>query len=34
MTLRSLVAALRQTMVGKTYDTFAEWLADNPEPSL
>jgi hypothetical protein len=21
-------------MFGKTYDTFAEWLADHPEPSL
>jgi hypothetical protein len=28
---------LRRTMeyvTGKTYDTFAEWLADHPEPSL
>jgi hypothetical protein len=21
-------------VIGKTYDTFAEWLADHPEPSL
>jgi hypothetical protein len=28
---------LRRTMqyvTGKTYNTFAEWLADHPEPSL
>jgi hypothetical protein len=32
-----MMTLLRRTMqyvTGKTYETFAEWLADHPEPSL
>jgi hypothetical protein len=32
--MMSLRALLPVWLTGKTYDTFAEWFADHPEPSL